>query len=62
VTRAELKRWLAGTDALSKRQGGQPEGLSRRQAVRFAMHGKGQELKTGTVEGIKKALGLKGRE
>jgi mRNA interferase HicA len=60
MTSAEFKRWLARQGCtFEPGKGGhlivQREG---RMSV-LPMHGKGKDLKTGLVEGIKKDLGLK---
>jgi mRNA interferase HicA len=57
VTGNELKRWLE--KSFSSGKGGHLlVRLGNRKSV-LPMHGKSHELPTGTVNGIKKALGLK---
>jgi mRNA interferase HicA len=60
VTSNELKRWLEkqGGSFASGKGGHLIVRLGSKKAV-LPMHGKSHELPTGTVNGIKKALGLK---
>jgi mRNA interferase HicA len=60
VTSAELKRWLEkqGCTVEPGRGGHLKVRLGDKMTV-LPWHGSGKELKRGTVEGIKKALGLK---
>jgi len=60
VTSNELKRWLEkrGCSFSSGKGGHLLVRLGNKKSV-LPMHGKGHELPTGTVNGIKKALGLK---
>ncbi len=59
VTSAQFKRWLAkqGCTFEPGRGGHLIVMLGTRRSV-LPMHGSNKELKTGTVEGIKKQLGL----
>jgi mRNA interferase HicA len=60
VISSELKRWLArhGGTFASGKGGHLLVRLNNKKTV-LPMHGKSHELPTGTVNGIKKALGLK---
>lgn len=60
VTSAELKRWLErqGCSFSSSKGGHLLVRLGSKKTV-LPMHGKKHDLPTGTVNGIKKALGLK---
>jgi mRNA interferase HicA len=60
MTSAELKRWLEkqGCSFSPGRGGHLIVRLASKKSV-LPMHGKSHELPTGTVNGIKKALGLK---
>jgi mRNA interferase HicA len=60
VTSSELKRWLEkqGCSFASGKGGHLLVRLNNRKTV-LPMHGKSHDLPTGTVNGIKKDLGLK---
>lgn len=60
MTSAQFRRWLAkqGCTFETGRGGHLMVKLGTRLSV-LPMHGSNKELKTGTVEGIKKQLGLK---
>lgn len=60
VTSNELKRWLEKQGcSFASGKGGHLIVRLRNKKTVLPMHGKGHELPTGTVKGIKKALGLR---
>jgi mRNA interferase HicA len=61
LTSGELKRWLEKQRAsFAPGKGGHLIVRLGDKKTVLPMHGKNRELPTGTVSGIKKALGLKG--
>jgi len=60
VTSQELKRWLAGLGCIfTPGRGGHLTVRLGDKVTDLPMHGNKRDLPTGTVQGIKKALGLK---
>lgn len=59
VTSAEFKRWLQRQGAtFEPAKGGHLWVMLRGRRAILPMHGRGKEMKTGTVNAIKKQLGL----